>query len=432
MSKNLKLNCQGVALVTTLVFLALLLLLGGAAWILTHAEINFSAKDSYRVQAFYLAEAGTEELRGRLKGTSNSTNHIEDPSSNPDPLWSAYIITSDSWQYSDDPNYNSNYRNYFPTTGSNPDLDNTSETLNSLQADMRYWAKIRHKREYDAERAGHTVGNPLYYDGDGDTSGGHTANDPGSIIYYGYRNSSSTTLEEFTSTGSNPETGKPVVVIYSNGTSRDISKTIQVEVASSVSPPILGSLYCSSASGNGDVSIDGNDSCSGNSVPSIAYIDGESLSGGSVTLDPSPQQVTDNVDISGYIDSMKSQATITLTSDQNGLTGGSADNYEIVYCDANLLSPDQELDFNNLTGYGMLLVDGDVRFQGDLAWHGIIVVSGNADFYGGGGGDRNVYGAVLAGSVAALYGSMSIQYSSCEVDNANSSGNYRISRWEQL
>jgi len=73
-----------------------------------------------------------------------------------------------------------------------------------------------------------------------------------------------------------------------------------------------------------------------------------------------------------------------------------------------------------------------VYFSGNLDWYGIIIASGDVDFSGGGGGDRNVYGAVLAGSVAALYGSMSIQYSSCEVDNATSSGNYRISRWEQL
>lgn len=431
MSKNLKLNCQGAALVTVLIFMVSLLLLGSAAWILSNAEINFSAKDRHKVQAFYFAEAGIEEVRGRLKGASGSPDHIEDPSSNPDPLWSAYIITSNSWQYNDDPNYNSNYTNYFPTKGSIPDLANTSKTVNSLQTDKSYWVKIRHKREYDAERAGHTVGNTLYYDGDGNTSGGHTADNPGSIIYYGYRNSSSTTLEEFTTTSSNPQTGKPVEVIYSNGTITNISKKIQVDVASSALPPILGALYCASASGNGNVAIDGNDSCSDSSVPSIAYVNSETLSGGSVTLDPPSQQVTETIPISSYIDSMKSQATITLTSDQNDLSIGSADNYEIVYCDATILSPDQELDLKNLTGYGILLVDGDVYFGGNLDWYGIIIASGNVDFYGGGGGDRNVYGAVLAGSIAALYGSMSIQYSSCEVDNTNQS-NYKISRWEEL
>ncbi len=434
MSKNLKLNSQGAVLVTVLVFLVSLLLLGNAAWILTNAEVNFSANDRDKRKAFYFAEAGIEEVRGRLKGASDSPNHIEDPSSNPDPLWSAYIITSSSWQYSDDPTYNSNYKNYFPTASSIPDLDNTSKIINSLQTNMGYWAKIRHKREYDAERAGHDASYALYYDGDGNISGGHTANDPGSIIYYGYRNSGSTTLEEFTTTSSNPQNAKPVMVIYSKGTIRDISKEIRVEVESSAPPPILGTLYCDSASGNGNVTVEGNDACSGNSVPSIAYITGESVSGGSVVLDPPAEQVADSINISGYINSMKSQATITLTGDQNDLTIGSADNYEIVYCDSTTLSPDQELDLKNLTGNGMLLVDGDVYIGGNFAWYGMIIVNGNVDFYGGGSGgegNRNLRGAVIAESIAAIYGNMSIQYSSCEVVNANKSG-YKISRWEEL
>lgn len=67
----------------------------------------------------------------------------------------------------------------------------------------------------------------------------------------------------------------------------------------------------------------------------------------------------------------------------------------------------------NLTGYGILFVDGDIELAGNLDWHGIILVSGDITFSGG--GTKTIEGAVVGlGDAIALNGSVDIQYD-CEL-----------------
>lgn len=62
----------------------------------------------------------------------------------------------------------------------------------------------------------------------------------------------------------------------------------------------------------------------------------------------------------------------------------------------------------NMSGYGILFIDGDYECAGNLDWNGLILVSGNITLSGG--GTKIVYGSVVAsGEAVAINGSVDIQ-----------------------
>lgn len=86
----------------------------------------------------------------------------------------------------------------------------------------------------------------------------------------------------------------------------------------------------------------------------------------------------------------------------------------------------------NLTGYGILVVDGNFECAGNLDWHGIIIV-GN-DIVLSGGGSKVIYGSIVAmGDADAINGSVDIQYD-CNVlqDLQDRHSRYKLTSWRQL
>jgi hypothetical protein len=86
----------------------------------------------------------------------------------------------------------------------------------------------------------------------------------------------------------------------------------------------------------------------------------------------------------------------------------------------------------NLTGYGILVVDGNYDAAGNLDWHGLIIVNG--DLVLSGGGSKVIYGSVVAmGNATALNGSVDIQYD-CDVltDLYDKYSTYRMISWRQI
>ena len=95
-----------------------------------------------------------------------------------------------------------------------------------------------------------------------------------------------------------------------------------------------------------------------------------------------------------------------------------------------LLTGDSKV--TNLTGCGILFIDGDFEAAGNLDWHGLILVAGNLVFSGG--GSKIIYGAVIVQQEAeALNGSVDIIYD-CDVLNNlfDNFSNYRMTSWSQL
>jgi hypothetical protein len=86
----------------------------------------------------------------------------------------------------------------------------------------------------------------------------------------------------------------------------------------------------------------------------------------------------------------------------------------------------------NLTGFGILFVDGDFEAAGNLDWHGLILVDG--DLVLSGGGSKIIYGAVIVqGDALAISGSVDIIYDCDELKNLfNNFSRYKITSWTDM
>jgi len=143
---------------------------------------------------------------------------------------------------------------------------------------------------------------------------------------------------------------------------------------------------------------------------------------------------TTNIDLQSYIDSLKGSATLTLSADVSGASYGSSTNYVTVYSDATQQA-DGELRLNNVTGYGILLVKGNLQLAGNIDWHGIVIATGVVTTSGGGSNAKNIQGQMYSGSSSlgdtTVSGSVTIGYNSCEVKKEMSSQPLKVVKWKQ-
>ncbi len=431
-------NETGSAMVLALMILSVLTILGVTAVKTGNTELQIAGNHYMSVAALYAAESGAVEAIERLRGESSDANYVGDPAANSDQWWSAYLLSKLEWQpASDDSDYDNNYQNYIPTT---IDHTNTTVSANSLQSDMSYLVKIRHKREYEAEQAGHTVASNHYYDGDGGTST-HSAAAPGNILYYGYGDPANpTTVVKFT-TGAATDS-HPVEIITAYGSSSNYqgqsTQKIEVEAVRNPGPPINAALYAKGdVTGNGSsMNINGSDNCGVSAAKPPVYTMDPSvlITNGAPTLDgnpPTAQTGTDDIDIDTIVDQLKDSATQTLTVDQNGGAFGTSTDFVTIYSDPSDPLNINGLKLQNVTGYGLLLVEGDLVLGGGFAWNGIILVTGTLTFNGGGSG-INVAGAVLANQTVDVNGNVFIQYDSCMKEKALNALGMQIVSWRKV
>lgn len=229
---------RGVALTAALLLVSIVGVVGATVLMMTSTELKMSTHYKAEVQAFYAAEAAIAEAKTRLRGTPATTpSFIGDPTVGHSPRWSAYLLTSMDWKLTDDHNYTPSLTNYIPLPTS---LMNTRLTVNSVQTTLPYWAKIRHKTEYDAERADHRPDTPHYVDDDGSLKT-HRAANPGNMIYFGYPSVDSTAPVQFTTPA--PTTFQPVELITASGGTSKSATTIEVEVIRHPGPKLVASLY---------------------------------------------------------------------------------------------------------------------------------------------------------------------------------------------
>ena len=234
------------------------------------------------------------------------------------------------------------------------------------------------------------------------------------------------------------------VMITSVATGPNNAKAqVQIVVSLQSSPNSPATIYSKGdVTGNGDsLTISGNDACGvGTGLAPIYTKDPATTNlNGSPTLsgNPStPQHGTLDIDIPAYMDALKSGATI-LTQDQNGVTYGSESSYQIVYSwpDDPAHFNNQGLKLQNVTGYGILLVKGDLELGGGFQWNGIILVTGSITLNGGGGNPINIYGQIFSGTSTltdvTVNGGNTIGYDSCKVKKAIAGSPLKVKNWKQ-
>ena len=421
-------NESGAVLVIGLMFIAILGLLGSTAVVLTTTDMKIGANYRAGVQAFNAGQAGLEEARQRLKGTSSTLNFVGDTSA--DPFWTAYI-TANSSTATDPDNGNTYYTNTI--------------THNSLQSDISYLVRIRHKTEYEAEEAGHTTGTPHYNDGDGSPST-HNATSPGNIVYYGDDPATPNTAEwvDFTMSGTPSATvAKPIELVCAYGSKNGGLSTIEIAIKGApLDIDADAVLYAKdNVTGNGSalsVNAVGPTGCG--SVTDTIYTYSTPTAPTTTTLNGSPTLIpgppnsgNHNVEITDIIDSMYKNANEVITSDQNGTTYGSSANFQTYYSDTSNPYNVQGLKLQQVTGWGLLMVEGDLELGGGFTWKGLILVTGVLAFNGGGGPNAiNIEGAVMANQTVAINGSINLQYNACYISNALGSVSPKIASWKEV
>src|SRR2546430_3853225 len=94
----------------------------------------------------------------------------------------------------------------------------------------------------------------------------------------------------------------------------------------------------------------------------------------------------------------------------------------------------QGLKLQNVTGYGVLLVKGDLELGGGFQWNGIILVTGSVTLNGGGGNPINIYGQIFSGTSTltdvTVNGSNTIGYDSCKVKQAMAGSPLKVVNWK--
>lgn len=234
------------------------------------------------------------------------------------------------------------------------------------------------------------------------------------------------------------------VVITSVATGPNNAKAkVEIVVSLYILPDTPATIYSKGdVTGNGNsLTISGVDNCGAATALAPIYTKDPATTdlNGSPTLlgtPPTPQHGTLEIDIASYIDSMKKAASITLTSDQNGGSIGSSSDYKTVYS-----WPDDPANFNNqglklqnITGYGTLLVKGDLELGGGFTWYGPILATGSITLNGGGGAGINIYGKVLSGTSTltdvTINGGNTITYDSCQIKNAMTGASLKVATWK--
>jgi Tfp pilus assembly protein PilX len=221
--------------------------------------------------------------------------------------------------------------------------------------------------------------------------------------------------------------------------SRAIVQTV-VEVFPMVSSP--AAIYTKGdVTGNGQsLTVSGNDACNGGTNLGSIYAKGDWEPNGSPTLSGNPATPVENgtldLDIAGMISALKASANVTLTSDTNNQTYGSSTDYKIVYSNTSSPNNVNGLKLSNVTGWGILLVDGDLELAGGFNWNGIILATGAVYLNGGGGPNAvNIAGQLLSGTSTvtdiSLNGSNNVTYNSCYVKNATAQAPLKVLSWKQ-
>ncbi len=219
----------------------------------------------------------------------------------------------------------------------------------------------------------------------------------------------------------------------------------QVQIVVTIQPPPSSpaTIYSKGdVTGNGSsLTISGNDACGAGTALAPIYTKDPATTNlnGNPTLQGSPstpQHGMLDIDIPAYIDTLKPGAT-TVTADQNNATFGSASNYQTVYSwpDDPAHFNNQGLKLQNVTGYGVLLVKGDLELGGGFQWNGIILVTGSVTLNGGGGNPINIYGQIFSGTSTltdvTVNGSNTIGYDSCKVKKAMAGSPLKVVNWKQ-
>lgn len=389
-------NERGIILPVALALLAIAVLFGTTAFVVTRTDIRITGNYKSGVQAHYAAEAGTEEARARLRPTAANPITDNAPTST---TWKGFIGTLQNAQ----------------DKGYDPSLH---QLWSSIQSALNYTAVVRHQTD--------PSGTLVLRWGDDNADGVPTRNiTMGENIYV------------VTSYASTANANKSVAVEFVNfppwsggGTAlyTEAATTIQgtstyigakggcdgqghTDCPAPTPPDRCGApvVAIQSSLGPGGVTVQGG----GKSGPTI---EGAPANPDATPPDPSSiGYAPHNLDIQGMIDAYKVSANFPYqvnSATQTGMHWGiptptdptlhnasSCSDWNIVYYNTYVNGSPTDIKLaGGTTGCGLLLVEGDLEINGGFNWYGVIMATENIKYTGG--GQKQITGMVMAGGSA--------------------------------
>jgi len=120
--------------------------------------------------------------------------------------------------------------------------------------------------------------------------------------------------------------------------------------------------------------------------------------------------------IAKVIENLKGRA-VTI-AEESRLVLGSSENYGLYYCPGSL-------DAYQLSGYGILMIEGNARFSGGVDWHGLILAKGDSIFDGF--GSKEIFGGFLSGGKVLIDSSPAFYHDCREMNSIKD----KFSRYER-
>jgi hypothetical protein len=414
---------RGIALLIAVIIILLLSGLALSMVLLTDSQVRLGQTAQAQGRAFYAALAGLEEARGRMNGSAPDTITPSLPTSISQVLYIVNGSSSNPVQPTNrtSPYYDSEYSHEFPGGFASatvlPNINSDQPGVGTSTAIPYKWVRITLMTEASAHRDINQDGvlnstAPIYWDG---------------------------TEETLSSSG-----GTLVFVLTALAVdSTKVMKILQTEVEGAgggggAFTPLAALALGGSATVSGNrwwqfhhmstpanVIVSGNDSNPGGAgcPPPAAALPGV-LAGGAISssaasitgnpamqpsVAPFPQSVatmiTQYQPSSTPITSVD-PAHVTFNGTNftaNGTTlgtqpsGGTSGTIQIVYADQPLT-----IAGSGNTGYGLLLVNGNLSVTGNLNYQGVIIANGQINFTPPSSGNITVSGAVLGAGSAAL------------------------------
>ncbi len=262
----------------------------------------------------------------------------------------------------------------------------------------------------------------------------HSKSNQGNLIFYGFASGDGLTPTSFTS--ANPTPYSPVDIIISQGEVEGALSLIQVEVAHPSGPPLLAPVYANSqvVFAGGTATVQGFDKCGllPEGRPPVWLGPAGSLLGTpTLTGNPSTAQVgVESLDFLKVLEDLKRGARI-IEGDLVNLNIGVQENPSLLYAGPLENGFVRDLTLQNIQGFGVLLVRGNVRIAAPFYWEGLIIVSGHITFDGGLGSSA-IHGALYADQIQMLSGDVSITLDTCPIAATLRALPVTILNWQHL
>ena len=418
-------NERGNVMVGALLMLLLISALGVSYVALSKTETGIAGSEKRHVQSMFSAEAGVSEALLRMSSADTTIYFGEDPDLTPTPGWGRYLVQANG-NASMDPDYDATLSDSL-----NNDADGSIDEGSEHFAEVVSLQDNDHRLPYPWVRVQYRL------------------NSTNQIVLYGDHD-----LNPATDPRPNLVRGFPVLKVASEGNQGTSQRQIEVEAVRAPFTVPKAAIYSESddfAFNGTQFLVSGQDwdPVTDTVVPGSAEVRGiETTADPNNITDQLDNNQTNNVEGTGGEPSVGSAATDfdipALIAQYSPLAdevhpGGTIANGTIPdwggFNDYRIIHVTDDLHISgDVTGGGLLLLEGDLTCSGQFTWYGLIINTGEIAFSGG-GTEIHIFGALMSEggiSTNAVGGNADIKYSTATLNKLTAFNPYRVSAWTEL